>query len=239
MPAWWTEVRTFLQQYRANFKHTGAVLPSGGSLGRALTRYVRRRDGDAPPQSGTAPQAGAATNSPAAVALRILEVGPGTGAVTKHIAAALRPGDQFDMTELNEAFCMHLRERFAAEPPFCHVSTQSRVLHCPIEQLSADEPYDLIISGLPLNNFNVDEVEHILGIFERLLKPGGTLSFFEYIGIRKVRALVSDAQGRKRLRGIEAAMNGILRRGEIHRDHVWPNVPPAYVHHVRFATASA
>jgi phosphatidylethanolamine/phosphatidyl-N-methylethanolamine N-methyltransferase len=228
MPNWWTEVRTFLQQYRSNFKHTGAVLPSGGSLGRALTRFVRRRDGDAPSATGISPRPAPSDG------LRILEVGPGTGAVTKHIAAALRPGDQFDMTELNEAFCAHLRRRFESEPPFCQVASQARVMHCPIEQLSVDAPYDLIISGLPLNNFNVDEVEHILGIFERLLKPGGTLSFFEYIGIRKVRALVSNSQGRQRLRGIEAAMNGILRRGEIHRDHVWPNVPPAYVHHVRF-----
>jgi hypothetical protein len=29
-------------------------------------------------------------------------------------------------------------------------------------------------------------------------------------------------------------MDGMLLRGEIHRDRIWPNVPPAYVHHVRF-----
>lgn len=231
MPNWWTEVRTFLQQYRANFKHTGAVLPSGGSLGKALTRFVRRRDGGELSASGDAPRDASVGG------LRILEVGPGTGAVTKHIVAAMRPGDLLDMSELNEAFCGHLRRRFEHEPSFRRVATQCRVLHCPIEQLSIDAPYDLIISGLPLNNFNVHEVEHILGIFERLLKPGGTLSFFQYIGVRKMRALVSDRPGRERLRGIERAMDGILRRGEFHRDKVWPNVPPAYVHHVRFEKA--
>jgi phospholipid N-methyltransferase len=109
------------------------------------------------------------------------------------------------------------------------------VHHKPVEELLADEPFDLIVSGLPLNNFEVGEVEHILNLFGRLLKPTGTLSFFEYIGIRKLRAAVSSGAGRERLRGIERAMHGVLRDGEIRRDHVWANVPPAYVHHVRFA----
>ena len=60
-----------------------------------------------------------------------------------------------------------------------------------MEDLPADEPYDLIISGLPLNNFSVADVERILEVMHRLLRPGGTLSFFEYIAIRPARALVS------------------------------------------------
>lgn len=220
MSNWWSEVRTFVREYRTNFKHTGAVLPSGSSLGNALTRFVRKRDG------ATAP-------------LAILEVGPGTGAVTRHIAASLQAGDVLHLSELNTSFVELLRKRFDHQPPFCNVAEQVRVFHGPVEELPHDMQYDLIISGLPLNNFNVDEVEHIFGIFQKLLKPGGTLSFFEYIGIRKVRAMVSDAPGKERLRGIARCMEGVLQRGEIHRDHVWPNVPPAYVHHVRFAKETA
>jgi phosphatidylethanolamine/phosphatidyl-N-methylethanolamine N-methyltransferase len=202
MKNWWSEISTFLREYRTNFKHTGAVMPSGATLGKALARFVREREPGHPCDGG----------------IRILEVGPGTGAVTRHIAA----------------FVAVLRDRLGDEPPFCKVAAQTTIFHQPIEQLPDDTQYDLIISGLPLNNFNVAEVEHILGLFERLLKPTGTLSFFEYIGIRKVRALVSSGAGRERLRGIGRAMDGMLQRGEIHRDRIWPNVPPAYVHHVRF-----
>lgn len=227
MKNWWSEVRTFLNEYRTNFKHTGAVMPSGATLGRALSRFVRERE----PAALTAQRRAAGEDCSG---LRILEVGPGTGAVTRHIAAALRPGDCLDLCELNPTFCDVLRGRLADERPFCDVSAQVRIFHKPIEELPEETQYDLIISGLPLNNFNVAEVEHILGLFERLLKPSGTLSFFEYIGIRKMRALVSTGSGRERLRGIGRAMDGILQRGEIHRDRIWPNVPPAYVHHVRF-----
>jgi phospholipid N-methyltransferase len=218
MPTWFHESRTLLRQYRENFKHTGAVLPSGKSLGRALTRFVRDRS-DA---NGGGPRG-----------LRILEVGPGTGAVTRHICDAVRPDDHVDLVELNAAFVELLRRRLADEPPFCHAAPCVNVHHTPVEQLPTDAPYDLIISGLPLNNFEVHEVEHILGLFAQLLKPTGVLSFFQYIGIRKLRSVVSDSAGRERLRGIGTALDGFLSQGEIRRDHVWSNVPPAYVHHCR------
>ncbi|MCE9604677.1 MAG: methyltransferase domain-containing protein [Planctomycetia bacterium] len=233
MKNWWSEIRTFLREYRTNFKHTGAVMPSGACLGRALARFVRERQPVAVAASAASVDLAASVGGGSAC-FRILEVGPGTGAVTRHIASALRAGDALDLCELNPSFVAMLRERLVDESPFCDVADQVRIFHHPIEELPHDVSYDLIISGLPLNNFNVAEVEHILGLFERLLKPSGTLSFFEYIGIRKMRAVVSDAPGRERLRGIGRAMDGMLARGEIHRDRIWPNVPPAYVHHVRF-----
>ena len=42
--------------------------------------------------------------------------------------------------------------------------------------------YRAIISGLPLNNFGVEEVRGILEVLARLAEPGGTLSFFKYVG---------------------------------------------------------
>ena len=39
--------------------------------------------------------------------------------------------------------------------------------------------------------------------------------------------------GRERLRGISRVLESVLGEGEIRRDWVWINVPPAWVHHVR------
>lgn len=203
--------RLFFQEFVRNFHTTGAILPSGRWLSGALARFVGQ---------GPGPQ-------------RILEVGPGTGAVTRRIIAAMRPQDRLDLVELNDQFVAHLRECFHSDPHFQPVAERAQVLHCPIEQLPAKPTYDVIVSGLPLNNFSSALVEQILAALTGLLNPQGTLSFFEYIAIRHARALVSSRQERQRLRGISNALNTVLQGNEIRRDWVWPNVPPAWVHHVR------
>ncbi|NUQ64176.1 MAG: methyltransferase domain-containing protein [Pirellulales bacterium] len=212
MPRRTSDRQLFFREFLRNFHTTGAVLPSGGRLAAALARYVAENG---------APK-------------RILEVGPGTGAVTRRIIAAMGPDDRADLVELNDRFVVYLRECIDNDPGFQSVAGRIRVHHCAAEELVAEEPYDLVISGLPLNNFTPPAVERILQALVGLLKPGGTLSFFQYIAIRRARALLSGRKERERLRGIGLAMDAVLRGNEIRRDWIWPNVPPAWVHHVRF-----
>lgn len=49
---------------------------------------------------------------------RILEVGPGTGAITAEIVRHLRPGDRFDIVEINADFVAYLGQRFRRRPTF-------------------------------------------------------------------------------------------------------------------------
>jgi len=214
MPRLLHDHRVFWRQFRNNYHTTGAVAPSSRFLGRALVRYVGQQT---------------------AVPQRVLEVGPGTGSVTAHLVRRLGPHDRFDLVELNEQFVRRLNERFACEPAFREVADRSRVLHQRLEALSPSGEYDVIVSGLPLNNFAVADVEHILETFRGLLRPGGVLSFFEYVAIRQARALVSGRKERTRLQGIARALHGILGAHEIKRDCVWPNLPPAWVHHVQLS----
>lgn len=205
------DYRVFFREFRENFYTTGAVLPSGRGLSRALARYVAQ---PGPPR-------------------RILEVGPGTGAVTAEIVKVMGREDRLDLVELNDRFVERLNERFATEPSFQQVADRARVLHQGVETLPADEPYDLIVSGLPLNNFSVELVKTLLQALQQLLKPEGTLSFFEYIAIRHAKSVVSAKADRERLRAISQILNGLLGPHEIRRDWVWLNVLPAWVHHVR------
>jgi phospholipid N-methyltransferase len=207
-----SEISLFFREFLRNFHTTGAVLPSGRFLASALSRFV-------------------ASRSP--TPRKILEVGPGTGAVTRRIIAHMAHHDSLDLVELNDAFVERLNHRFQTEPAFQAVAARSRVLHQPVEDLPPDQSYDVIVSGLPLNNFSADVVENILtGLTERLA-PGGTLSFFEYIAVRPMRAIISGPRDRRRLRGIGQAMRAVLEPGEIRRDAVLLNVLPAWVHHVR------
>jgi phosphatidylethanolamine/phosphatidyl-N-methylethanolamine N-methyltransferase len=207
-----TEHALFFREFLRNFHTTGAIFPSGRHLAAALARFV----GTKSPQPR-----------------RILEVGPGTGAVTQRIIAVLAPTDRLDLVELNDTFVDRLNRRFVAEPAFQAVADRARVLHCPVEDLPRSDRYDLIVSGLPLNNFAAADVERILATLAELLAPGGTLSFFEYIAVRSARTLISGKTERARLRGIGKALHAVLDGREIRREAVWLNVPPAWVHHVR------
>lgn len=207
------EYRIFWREFRDTFHTTGAVLPSGRGLCRALASQVGRDK----------------------LARRILEVGPGTGAVTTEIIRRMRPDDRLDLVELNERFANVLRERLASEKPWQQVASRVRVLQMPIEELPVEEKYECIVSGLPLNNFSTDLVARILGQFHHLASEGCTLSFFEYVAIRKVKSLVSSNAERKRLMGIDKLLNDEFTDWEFNRQCVLANVPPAWVHHLRYA----
>src|SRR5215207_10318400 len=99
------DYRVFWRQFRQAYNSTGAVLPSGRGLAVALSRFVRD-DGKA----SVAKQNGATTGR------RILEVGPGTGAVTVQIIADMRPSDRLVLVERNEQFVSHLTRRLAEIP---------------------------------------------------------------------------------------------------------------------------
>src|SRR5687768_9296144 len=96
MPSTLTDYRVFFRQFRQNFQSTGAIAPSGRWLAAALSRYVRA-EGDG---------------------RQVLEVGPGTGAVTGCIVRSLKPADRLDLVELNDAFVERLRLRFESDPAF-------------------------------------------------------------------------------------------------------------------------
>jgi phospholipid N-methyltransferase len=153
------------------------------------------------------------------------------------IVQDLRPQDRLVLVERNEQFVVHLRDRMPEIAADQSIRDRISLVHAPIEDLPDNEPFDLIISGLPLNNFTVESVEQILSKLSRLLAPVGTLSFFEYIAVRRAKALVCSRSDRARLRGVARLLDGFLK-SEVRRDMVLTNVPPAWVHHVRLRHAA-
>jgi phosphatidylethanolamine/phosphatidyl-N-methylethanolamine N-methyltransferase len=210
---YWTECREFFSQFRNAYFTTGSVLPSSRALGRALAAALRK-----------AP-------SPR----RILEVGPGTGAVTAEILRVLRPDDRFDIVEINGHFVRLLEKRFAEEPLFARRKSQTRLLHMPLQQVPGEAVYDFMVSGLPLNNFPVALVREIFQSYERLLKPEGVLSYFEYLGIRKLKMLLVGKKDRRRLHVLTRMLERRIRTYQIGEERVFFNVPPAVARHFRFA----
>ena len=207
-----SDYQTFLTQFLRNYETTGAVIPSGRALGSALCRHVGH---------SSAPQ-------------KILEAGPGTGAVTGCIIDRMRHDDELWMVELNPTFAAHLRTAFNDKPTFRDAASRCHLIEGSVQQLGHVGEFDLVISGLPLNNFSSQDVHNILQAYAKLLKPGGILSFFQYILIRPAKMFVSTGPERDRLKGVGNAIEGMLGEREFAREWVWVNVPPAWVHHIRF-----
>jgi phospholipid N-methyltransferase len=208
--SFWSECGTFLKESRRHFRATGALLPSSRFLARTLA----------------APLSGVRTPC------RILEVGPGTGAVTRAIARRLIPGDQLDAVELNPRFVERLRLILLHDPVLIARRPQIRVIHSPVQELPGEAVYDHIISGLPLNNFPVTVVREIFKAYSRLLKPDGVLTYFEYVLIRQLKSPFVGRRERRRLYRVGRVVSEYIRTYQVRRKQVLMNVPPAIVRHL-------
>jgi phospholipid N-methyltransferase len=213
----WAEYAHFFREFRREFHNTGAILPSTRFLARALTRPLR----------GPRPSC------------RILEVGPGTGSVTREIARRLLPGDRLDAVEVNANFVLLLGQRLRQDRILAPHRDQIQVIHAPVEELLGESAYGYIVSGLPLNNFSVAQVRSVFSAFRRLLRPGGILTFFEYGLVRQLKTPFVSRPERRRLFRVGRVVGGYIRNYQVRRERIFMNVPPAIVRHLQLKPVPA
>jgi phospholipid N-methyltransferase len=206
---------TFFSQTWADFKTTGAVLPSSRFLARAMVASL--------PPSEKIHQG-----------FRILEVGPGTGSFTTEIVRRMSGRGTLDLYEINPPFVARLHERVQGEAVFAPMRERIQIHQGDVRLLEGQALYDAILSGLPLNNFSPFQVKGFLRHFQRLLKPGGALSYFEYWGVRPFQMPFVGQAARRRLRGVSRVTGVFIRSFQVSQRLVLGNVPPAIVRHLRF-----
>ena len=204
----------FFRQFRERFETTGSIAPSSRFLAKSMVRFLAKRGTES---------------------IRVLEIGPGTGPVTEKIIPLLQSGDKFDLVELNESFVTILKDRFATDSVWKSKESISEIHQLPIQDFYPNQNYDFIISGLPLNNFPAELVDEIASKYFQLLKPGGVLSYFEYMFVRPIRKVVTRGLEKNRIKRIDEIMQGHCSRHRIARDNIWVNVPPAWVQHLQLA----
>jgi phospholipid N-methyltransferase len=209
------ECGEFLRQCRRQFRTTGAILPSSRFLAKALVSEIAKPRGPA----------------------RILEVGPGTGSVTRQLLRRMLPSDQFDAVEINANFIIRLKERLEHDRAYQRLRERVRIIHSAVEDLPGESVYDFVVSGLPLNNFPVDMIRRIFQTYNRLLKPGGVLTYYEYQFIRSLKTPFANRRERRRLFRVGRLVGGYIRNYQIRRERIFINVPPATVRHLQFKPA--
>ena len=105
----------------------------------------------------------------------VVELGAGTGPITRVIARNARPGCKVYVLERDPDFARLLRERFPARPDFEVVEGDARDL----AGLLADRgihAVDHVSSGLPVPSFPAELRRDLFRTVGRVLKPDGTFN---------------------------------------------------------------
>ena len=185
----------FFKEYIRNRSTIGAVVPSSPALARRITEAAEVWRAD-----------------------RVLELGPGTGALTRAIADSMPHSCQYLGIELNGDFATRLRQQFPGLS-FENAAAQEFDFDAVLEP---DQRFDVIISGLPWASFPPALQTAILDRVLPRLAPGGRFATFAYWGFHKLPG------GRK----FRTLLHERLHGAETTRV-VWGNVPPAFVYVAR------
>jgi phospholipid N-methyltransferase len=186
------EYRSFLKQFIRNPKAIGAIAPSSGILARRICNLVQWNEVNA-----------------------VLEYGPGTGALTKHIVKCLQPETKFLAIEINKRFADMLQQRFP-EIQVCQDSVANIANLCRQQGI---ESVDSILSGLPWASFSERDQNECLGATVEILSPGGQFITFGYL---QGLLLPAGVRFRKKLKSLFSEVK--MSRP------VWANLPPAFIY---------
>ncbi|WP_432989347.1 class I SAM-dependent methyltransferase [Dactylosporangium sp. CA-233914] len=204
----WAERGAFLRQAIRDPRSIGAVLPSGNALAAALAEPVRA--------GGPRPKS-------------ILEVGAGTGSVTRALIDAAPRASRLDIIEANRGFAARVGRLVDAHPLPRERAVQTTVHQTLLERYDTDHRYDVIVSGLPLTNFEPLQVAKIMARLMALLHPGGTLTYIAYLGTRTARRLLASPAESRRHDAVDQVMHTYRREYATSCRTIWANVPPARV----------
>ena len=186
------EYTRFLGEFVSKPGVVGAVSPSSHSLGRKMVEWIDW------PNVRT-----------------VVEYGPGTGAITEHILAEMRPGTTFLAIEINPSFVESLRIRY----PDVRVHQESVTNVRAICREEGIDEVDAVVSGLPWASFSDDDQSAYLNAMMTVLRPGGRFATFAYL-----QGLLLPA-GRRFRRNLRQYFSQI----ELSRT-AWRNLPPAFVY---------
>jgi phospholipid N-methyltransferase len=204
----------FLSRYFRSPNTVGAIAPSSRALAVAVCGPFRN------------------AKRPASV----LEIGAGTGAVTRYLGTLLGPADRLDICEISQDFADILERDLLSGSLFADAVAEGRVrlLRQAVQKLPPSNRYDFIISGLPLTSFELRDVEEVFAVIRRSLNPGGVFSYFEYVALRRTSRALALGKRRRRIRDVSRFLAKNIRQHQFAHQMIMPNFPPAHVRHLRF-----
>jgi len=199
----------FFTNFIKKRKQIGSIIPSSKDLALKLSSKIKE------------------TSNPR----NILEVGSGTGSITEELVKILNKNDNLVLVELDKEFCEILRKR---------IQEWRKSENCPnielfegnILDLDESKSFDNIIGCLPFNSFPIELTKQIFQKFKNLLVQQGYISFFEYLGGKKVLYYIMNEK--EKVRELITYYNENIDKFVINLDKSYFNIPPALVRHLKF-----
>ena len=126
----------------------------------------------------------------------VVELGAGTGPITRVLAEKARPDCRVVVLERDPDFARILRERFRDRENFDVVEGDVRDLTSILEGLGISR-VDAVISGLPVPSFPTDLQRDLFRVVKQILVPGGLYSQITempWVYLRFYRRFFQDVQ---------------------------------------------
>jgi len=149
-----------------------------------------------------------------AAPVRVVELGPGTGAFTGAIVDRLGPDTRFLAVDIDPVFCQAVRKRW---PQVECVNASAEDL----ESLVVERemlPVDHIVSGLPFVSLPQTMTRLVLQGVSKALRIGGTFTTFQYLHGYRLPSAVAFRRSMTEKMGVAPHVRLVLR-----------NLPPAIV----------
>lgn len=113
--------------------------------------------------------------------LRILEIGSGKGAFTQEIIRRMTPASTLDVSEIKSEYNPWI-QRLISENPGKHIALYNS---CVTQLLQDAGRYDVIVSSLPLKNFESRKdsnafLHRVISALKHSLKDGGLYLQYQY-----------------------------------------------------------
>lgn len=201
----------FLREFFREFTATGSFWPSSERAAAELARPLRSKPREQ---------------------RKILEVGAGTGAVTKKILDEMITGDELTICEINPRFMTRLKKDVRTSKHYRWHRDQIRFFQGPVQELPTDENYDIICCGIPFLNLERTVVEEIFETFLTLSSSATSLTFYEYIGMRSLSRNFGARKRRTRMRQLDIFFERLSQRFNVEVTREWFNILPIKVYHV-------
>jgi phosphatidylethanolamine/phosphatidyl-N-methylethanolamine N-methyltransferase len=202
----------FLREFLLEFKTTGACFPTSRWAAQALITPLRNPT--RPPKN-------------------ILELGPGTGAVTIPLIKELKPGDHLTICEINPRFMKALKDTLEKVEEFQQVRHQVTFFLGAAQDLPSDKVFDIIVCALPFVNFDLLTVQAIFSKLREISSRDTLMTYYEYIGIRKFNGAVAAPEKRERMNQVNDYLKDSGPLSYISRTRVWLNLLPINIYTVK------